>query len=118
MKPADTTTSNNGTAKTFKDQVADGDTKIIDELAEAATPRQIQQWIARLETLFEQKKVRVRKDLQERVNDMIALNGYTLEELFSARVLPSTTELAETARKSGQLQREKADRLIETAIRN
>ncbi len=115
MKPAEMTASNGGTMKT---QVADGDTKTIDELAEHATPRQIQQWIARLEGLYEQKKVRVRKDLQDRVNDMIALNGYTLEELFSARVLPSTSELADTARKAGALQREKADKLIETAIRN
>ena len=108
MKPAEAT----------KSAVAEGDTKMIDELAEHATPRQIQQWIGRLEALYEQKKVRVRKDLQDRVNDMIALNGYTLEELFSARVLPSTTELAETARRTGALQREKADMLIETAIRN
>lgn len=115
MKPAEMTAGTNGTMKT---QAAETDTKMIDELAEHATPRQIQLWIARLESLYEQKKVRVRKDLQDRVNDMIALNGYTLEELFSARVLPSTTELAETARKHGAIQREKADKLIETAIRN
>lgn len=115
MKPADSAAPNAGTMKA---QVAEGDMKMIDELAEHATPRQIQLWIARLEGLYEQKKQRVRKDLQDRVNDMIALNGYTLEELFSARVLPSTTELAETARKNGALQREKADKLIETAIRN
>lgn len=118
MKSAETAAANGGTMKSLKDQVADGDLKVIDELAEQATPRQIQQWIARLETLFEQKKMRVRKDLQDRVTDMIALNGYTLEELFSARVLPSTTELAETARKSSLAQREKADKMIETAIRN
>lgn len=118
MKQAESMAASGGPVKSNKDQVADGDTRIIDELADAATPRQIQQWIARLETLFEQKKVRVRKDLQERVNDMIALNGYTLEELFSARVLPSTTELAEASRRNSQAQREKADKLIETAIRN
>jgi hypothetical protein len=118
MKSVESMTANGGNANSLKTQVADGDMKIIDELADAATPRQIQQWIARLETLFEQKKMRVRKDLQERVNDMIALNGYTLEELFSARVLPSTSELAEAARRSDQAQREKSDRLIETAIRN
>ncbi|MEZ5924325.1 MAG: hypothetical protein R3D57_08055 [Hyphomicrobiaceae bacterium] len=118
MKPAETPAANGGTAKSLKDQVATGDTKLIEELAEAATPRQIQQWIVQLETLFEQKKQRVRKDLQERVNDLIALNGYTLEELFSARVLPSTSDLAELSRKNGQAQRDKADKLIETAIRN
>jgi hypothetical protein len=117
MKATDTPTTGL-TMKSLRDQVADGDMKIIDELAEQATPRQIQQWIARLETLFEQKKLRVRKELQDRVTDMIGLNGYTLEELFSARVLPSTAELAEIARKNGLAQREKADRMIETAIRS
>lgn len=118
MKPTDTPLHASTPAKTSKDPMADGELKAIDDLAESATPRQIQQWITRLEQLYEQKKVRVRKDLQDRVSDMIALNGYTLEELFSARVLPSTTDLAEAARKAGAAQRERADKLAETAIRS
>ena len=116
MKPAENSIAT--LAKPAKETAPENDLKVIDDLAESATPRQIQQWIARLEQLFEQKKVRVRKDLQDRVSDMIALNGYTLEELFSTRVLPSTTELADTVRKAVQVQRERADKLAETAIRN
>jgi hypothetical protein len=118
MKPTDTPLSTNTPAKAGKDAMADGELKAIEDLAEGATPRQIQHWIARLEQLYEQKKARVRTELQDRVSDMIALNGYTLEELFSARILPSTTDLAEAARKAGIAQRERAGKLAETALRS
>ena len=73
------------------------DMKLIDDLAAAATPRQIRSWIARLEDVFASKKDNVRNDLQSKVQDIVDSNGYTLEELFGARILPSADELAELA---------------------
>ena len=80
------------------------DVTAINELAKKATPKQIRAWINRLEDLYEQKKSAVRKDLTSKVGDLLESNGYTIEELFAARQLPTTADLAARAktRKDGK----------------
>ena len=74
------------------------DLAMIDTLAAEATPKQMRQWIARLEALYEKKKAAVRKELTEKVGDLLEANGYTIEELFGARQLPTTADLAARAK--------------------
>lgn len=90
----------------------------ITELAEGATPKSIKAWIENLEAMYDQKKQRVRKELQDKVLDLISANGYTLEELFGARVLPSTSDLAERARKRDQMPSERKEKMMDSTFRS
>ena len=75
------------------------DLELINELAADANPRQIKQWIARLEVLYEEKRTAIRTDLKSQLDDLLHTNDYTIEELYTARPIPSTSELAEQAKK-------------------
>ena len=74
------------------------DLAVINKLAKDATPKQMMLWIERLQELYEQKKTDVRKDLKDKVGELLESNGYTVEELFGARQLPSTADLAARSR--------------------
>lgn len=74
------------------------DLATINKLAKDATPRQMMLWIERLQELYDQRKVSVRKELKDQVGDLLETNGYTIEELFGARNLPSTADLAARAK--------------------
>lgn len=87
-KPAATTTAAPASR-------TDNNTDLIIEMAKDATPREMMAWIEQLQSLYEQKKADVRKDLKDKVDDLMAANGYTIEELFGARQLPSTAALAQ-----------------------
>lgn len=86
----------------------------IEEIAKDATPRQIREWIDRLETLYDEKRTRVRNDLQDRVTDLMASNGYTIEELFGARVLPSAADLADLANQTEKASGKNKERLMDS----
>lgn len=113
---------NSNQAGTIKDDeakqmVSDEKTKKINELAKDASPRQIRAWIDCLEMLYTEKKNRVRNDLQDKVTDLISSNGYTIEELFGARVLPSAADLAEWTKKKEEAAKKDKERLMDSACR-
>jgi hypothetical protein len=89
----------------------------ITEIAQGATPKNIKAWIESLETMYGEKKSRVRKELQEKVLELVSSNGYTLEELFGARILPTTSELAERARLKDLAMSNQKDKLMDSATR-
>lgn len=95
-------------------KVSDARNVNIEEIAKDATPRQIREWIDSLEALYDEKKSRVRKDLQDRVTDLMSSNGYTIEELFGARVLPSAADLAEWTKQKESAASKDKDRLMDS----
>ena len=80
------------------------------------TPRDIRDWVAKLEELVEMKKQRVRDDLAKQVNGLLADNEYTVEELLGARILPSTADLAEMAKKNKDAVKQRAGKMADTAM--
>ncbi len=78
------------------------------EITKTTTPRDIRDWMAKLDELVAQKKQRVRDDLAAQVNGLLADNEYTVEELLGARILPSTADLAELARKNKDAAKQRA----------
>jgi len=119
MKHSDASSNPAGATKTddVKPMAIDEETKKINELAKNATPRQIRAWIDRLEALYNEKKNRVRNDLQDKVTDLMSSNGYTIEELFGARVLPSAADLAEQTRSKEDEAKKDKERLMDSVCR-
>ena len=119
MKHSDASSNHAGATMSdeAKQMIGDDDTKKINELAKDATPRQIRAWIDRLETLYAEKKNRVRDDLQDKVSDLMSSNGYTIGELFGARVLPSAADLAEWTKTKEDAAKRDKERLMDSACR-
>jgi len=92
------------------------DSQFTIEITKTTTPRDIRDWIAKLDELVEQKKKRVRDDLAAQVNGLLADNEYTVEELLGARILPSTADLAELARKSKDDAKQRALKTADSAM--
>lgn len=86
------------------------------EVTKKTTPKEIREWIAKLEELVEQKKQRVRDDLAAQVNGLLAANEYTVEELLGARILPSTADLAEQAKKAKDAAKQRASKLADSTL--
>lgn len=84
------------------------DSEFTIEITKATTPRDIRDWMTKLDELVAQKKQRVRDDLAAQVNGLLADNEYTVEELLGARILPSTSDLAEQARKNKDAAKQRA----------
>lgn len=84
------------------------DSEFTIQITKTTTPKDIRDWIAKLDELVAQKKKRVRDDLAAQVNGLLADNEYTVEELLGARILPSTADLAELARKNKEASRARA----------
>ena len=102
MKPADVTVAHNS--------------EFTIEITKATTPRDIRDWIVKLDELVAQKKQRVRDDLAAQVNGLLADNEYTVEELLGARILPSTADLAELARKNKDAAKQRALKTADSAM--
>lgn len=86
------------------------------EITKTTTPRDLRDWVAKLEEMVEQKKKRVRDDLAAQVNGLLADNEYTVEELLGARILPSTADLAELARKNKDASKQRAMKSAESTL--
>lgn len=114
MKPASHQNGQNNMAekKTSATKPSDisvaHDSAFTIEITKGTTPKDIREWIAKLDELVAQKKQRVRDDLAAQVNGLLADNEYTVEELLGARILPSTSDLAELARKNKDAAKQRA----------
>ena len=58
----------------------------------------------------------MRDDLAAQVNGLLADNEYTVEELLGARILPSTADLAELARKNKDANKQRAMKSADSAM--
>ncbi|MGI9407280.1 MAG: hypothetical protein ACR2O4_13000 [Hyphomicrobiaceae bacterium] len=122
MKPNTETCAKNGndnkgpitTALTSNNAVSHN-TEMTIEITKKTTPKEIRDWVIKLETLVEQKKQRVRDELTNKVNDLLAENEYTVEELLGARILPSASDLAELAKKNRDAARQRAGKMAESS---
>jgi len=122
MKPMTNTTLTTGTDRKVSATTSPSDVTIAHdsaftvEITRKTTPRDIRDWVAKLEELVDQKKQRIRDDLARQVNSLLADNEYTVEELLGARILPSTAELAEMARKNKDASKQRASKLADSTL--
>jgi len=91
---------------------ANDDLDMINALAADANPHQIKTWIGRLEHLYEVKRSAIRTELKSQLDDLLHSNDYTIEELYAARLIPSTSELAAQAKKRKSSPRSKREQSI------
>ncbi|MEL6421209.1 MAG: hypothetical protein AAFQ42_01980 [Pseudomonadota bacterium] len=92
------------------------DSEFTIQITKATTPKDLREWIAKLDEMVERKKKRVRDDLAAQVNGLLADNEYTVEELLGARILPSTADLANMARENKEAARQKAMKSADSAV--
>lgn len=104
-----TTTASNGTG-------ASSAKPSIHDMAKSATPKQIQEWIEVLEGVYADKKRTARNGLKDDVKKLLDMNGYTVEELFGARSLPTTDDLANQWDSRDRAARNKKDRMIDSTL--
>ena len=88
----------------------------IDDMAKAATPKEIRKWIETLEAVYSDKKRTARNGLKDKVKSLLDTNGYTVEELFGARSLPSTDDLADQWDDRARAARDKKNRMIDSTL--
>ncbi len=100
----------NGLANPSQNDASDN--AAINKLAANASPRQMKRWIARLEVLYEEKRMAIRNELKSQLDDLLDSNDYTIEELYTARPIPSTSELAEQSEKRKSETQSKRDQAI------
>ena len=105
--------SNGGTprAAVFSKNGIDLNGEIIDEMAKDASPMQLKNWITHLEALYDKKRADNRKELKKQVDKLLLSNDYSLEQLYAARPLPSTEELASLAKDRKKNNQSKRDQM-------
>ena len=115
---SDTSAKANGHKKTDAAHSTSSKTKakddldMINALAADANPHQIKTWIERLEHLYDEKRSAIRTELKSQLDDLLHSNDYTIEELYAARLIPSTSELAARAKKRKSDPRSKREQSI------